>query len=101
MRQISNAIPIPLIKRTNGTFGDFDFILLFSFSLKIKSAATEVTAQKMQTPIVAKLTQCEMGAKHTQTKIEFAFLSNSHCLYAEIGTFIPKRKMHPISHLLS
>jgi len=31
------------------------------FLQKIKSAATEATAQKTQTPIVAKLTLCEMG----------------------------------------
>ena len=37
------------------------FILISLSLYKIKSAATEVTAQKTQTPIVAKLTQCEMG----------------------------------------
>jgi hypothetical protein len=49
-------------------------------SRKIKSAATEAAAQKTQTPIVAKLTQCELDAKHTQTMMESAFLSNSHYL---------------------
>jgi hypothetical protein len=44
---------------------------------QIKSATTEAVAQKTQTPIVAKLTQCEMDALHTLTKEEFAFLSNS------------------------
>ena len=36
--------------------------LLYFFVIQ-KSADTEVTAQKMQTPIVAKLTECEMGRK--------------------------------------
>ena len=56
----------------------FIFISIFSFiwkkmemiffiflpSLKIKSATTEAVAQKTQTPIVAKLTVCEIGALH-------------------------------------
>ena len=43
--------------------------------IKIKSAATEVTAQKTQTPIVAKLYRYE---KHyVLTPKESAFLSNS------------------------
>ena len=59
-------------------------IIFFSFCPpKIKSAATEVTAQKTQTPIVAKLTECEMGRKtHNIQSPEFAFLSNSKQLYA-------------------
>ena len=40
-------------------------IILIPFCLEIKSATTEVIAQKTQTPVVAKLTQCEMDALHT------------------------------------
>ena len=75
----------------------------FSSFLKIKSAATEVTAQKTQTPIVAKLTQCEMGAKaHTNKDGICIFIKFTLLVYAETGAFIRKKeKMHPISHLLS
>ena len=65
----------------------------FLFPLKIKSAATEVTAQKTQTPIVAKLTDVKMSVPHTFIPWEFAFLSNSSrksvCRNKRI---IPKRK---------
>ncbi len=51
--------------------------MLLYVALETKSAATEVTAQKTQTPIVAKLYRYE---KHyVLTPKEFAFLSNSWC----------------------
>ena len=43
--------------------------------LKIKSAPTEVNAQKMQTPIVAK--QSNMKGHSVLAHKEFAFLSNA------------------------
>ena len=66
---------------------------------KIKSAATEVTAQKTQTPIVAKLTQCETDVAIPKLK-EFAFLSNPQFKYGKISV-VSKKKIRPISHLLS
>jgi len=43
-----------------------------------------------------------MGAKaHTNKDGICIFIKFTLFEYAEIGTFIPKTKMHPISHLLS
>jgi hypothetical protein len=65
------------------------FIIYFfstSFLLKTKSATTAVAAQKTQTPIVAKLTQCEMGARtHTNNDGICVFIKFTLFLYAEIS----------------
>jgi len=51
------------------------FNVFISLPPKIKSAATEATAQKTQTPIVAKLSQYKSIS--AIMLMEFAFLSNS------------------------
>jgi hypothetical protein len=54
-----------------------------SIAAKTKSAATEVTARKTQTPIVAKqIEDSYMNLDSRKTKpMEFAFLLNSFRLY--------------------
>ena len=54
----------------------YGFSCIHFYLLKIKSAATEATAQKTQTPIVAKPTPQKAYA-FIPTESEFAFLSNS------------------------
>ncbi len=56
-----------------------EFCSFISIPPKIKSAPTEADAQKTQTPVVAKLTQCEMRCTYNYISQEFAFLSNSEC----------------------
>ena len=70
--QITNNTKKPIIH------GISDFISFVLSVYKIKSAATEVTAQKTQTPIVAKPT-LRKRIIFTTTESEFAFLSNSNC----------------------
>ena len=81
-----------------------DYKFLHTDSPKIKSAATEVTAQKTQTPIVAKLTYCEMGVNaHTYTyRLESAFLSNSYqyIMCSKIKRNIPKKKKYTQFHTI-
>ena len=80
----------PNIKISNSISFMFNFIFHpSSLSIKIKSAATEVTAQKMQTPIVAKLTQCETDVAILKS-MEFAFLSNSQFKYGKISVVSSK-----------
>ena len=57
--------------------------------MKIKSAATEAAAQKTQTPIVTKLTQCETDVAILKS-MEFAFLSNPQFKYGKISVVSPK-----------
>ena len=68
---------------------------------QIKSAATEVTAQKTQTPIVAKLTQCEMGRKRTHIHIGWNlhfYQIHPYMNIAEKSVIIPKKKKHTRFH---
>ena len=58
--------------------GLYKKVSLLIFPPKIKSAPTEVDAQKTQTPIVAKPTLRNKESL-TSTETEFAFLTNSHC----------------------
>ena len=57
------------IAQIQNLFGLFFLKTFHKKYYKTKSAATEVTAQKTQTPIVAKLTQCEMGRKRSHIYI--------------------------------
>ena len=65
-------------------------------SVKIKSAATEATAQKMQAPIVAKLSQYKSIS--AIMLMEFAFLSNSQ-QNCKKGIVTPKDNA-PKNHIL-
>ena len=56
---------------------------------KIKSAATEVTAQKTQTPIVAKLTLRENGCNHNN-------IINRICIFIKFNNVIMLKKSIPI-----
>ena len=70
---------------------------------KTKSATTEAVAQKTQTPIVAKLTECEMGAHaHNLQSPEFAFLSNSNNYrLRKNSAIIPKKEKYTRFHTYS
>ena len=48
-----------------------------------------MSAQKTQTPVVAKLTYVKMDANPQQQLSEFEFLSNSQLLLAKISAIIP------------
>ena len=66
---------------------------------KIKSAATEVTAPKKQTPVVAKLTQCEMDAfAYTNNDRTFIFYQIYLVYVCRNRRIIPKKKIRPFSH---
>ena len=57
----------------------------------IKSATTEAVAQKTQTPIVAKLTQCEMGiSAHINTDGICIFIKFTVLFYDEISLLSQK-----------
>ena len=58
--------------------GLYKKVSLLIFPPKIKSALTEVSAPKTQTPLVAKPTLRNKESL-TSTETEFVFLTNSHC----------------------
>ena len=63
-----------------------------------KSAATEATALKTQTPIVAKLTDQRKGIPYTLKQVEIAFLQNPFALvYVEKRYNIPHKEIIPFS----
>ena len=78
---------------------------LLSPLLKIKSAATEVTAQKTQTPIVAKPINVKRGVnapiQTSRWNLHFYQIQLDICITKRKRNYIFKNKIHPFSHLFN
>ena len=82
---------------TNSNYGSPSTFQLFH-PLKIKSAATEVTAQKTQTPIVAKLTNVKWVQTHnihTLPDLHFYQIQNNICITTIKRNYPYKKKNTP------